>query len=226
MGPGKPPKKHTVRNIVVGVVIGVFLVIGGCTAIVGGALSSIDDNDATKKTTDGATSAPAASTEPVPTEGDSPYDPTTPPAVEETTPAPEEPNVAKVGAAQWFNYENGLQVQVTKVARYKLGQYAVGGTPGGPGVIVTVTIKNGSKETADLTLTTVKLAYGANGDQAEEVFDSEHNLGSGFEGSATPGKAKTAKFAFAVPKGRQTLDIEVQPGFLDYESVHFEGTVK
>lgn len=38
-GQGKPPRKHTVRNIVICVVAGVFLVIGGCTAIVGTALS-------------------------------------------------------------------------------------------------------------------------------------------------------------------------------------------
>jgi Host cell surface-exposed lipoprotein len=38
----KPPKKHTVRNIILGVFVGIFLVIGGCTALVGGALSSQD----------------------------------------------------------------------------------------------------------------------------------------------------------------------------------------
>jgi hypothetical protein len=38
----QPPKKHTVRNIVLGVFVGIFLVIGGCTALVGGALSSQD----------------------------------------------------------------------------------------------------------------------------------------------------------------------------------------
>lgn len=149
-----------------------------------------------------------------------------PPAVEETTPASEEPSIAKVGATEWFTYEDGLKVQVTKVTRFKIGEYASGGTPGGTGVIVTVTIRNGTKSTADLSLSTLEVAYGANGEQAEQVFDSEHGIGGGFEGSATPGRAKTAKFGFAVPKGRQALDIEVAPGFLDYESVHFEGSIK
>lgn len=40
--PFPPKKKHTVRNIVLGVFVGIFLVIGGCTALVGGALSSQD----------------------------------------------------------------------------------------------------------------------------------------------------------------------------------------
>jgi hypothetical protein len=104
-------------------------------------------------------------------------------------------------------------------------QYASGGTPGGSGVILTVTIRNGTKKTADLTLTTVKLAYGVNGDQADDAFDSENGLDGGFDGSVTPGHARTAKLGFAVPKGRQAMDVEVQPGF-DYESVHFEGSVK
>lgn len=39
----KPPKKHTVRNVVIGVVVGGFLLIGGCTALIGGALSSVDN---------------------------------------------------------------------------------------------------------------------------------------------------------------------------------------
>jgi len=40
-----PPKKHTVRNVVIGVTVVMFLVIGGCTALVGGAM-----NEATKVT--------------------------------------------------------------------------------------------------------------------------------------------------------------------------------
>jgi hypothetical protein len=38
----KPPKKHTVRNIILGVFVGIIAVMAGCTALVGGALSSQD----------------------------------------------------------------------------------------------------------------------------------------------------------------------------------------
>lgn len=192
-------------------VVAAVVVLGGCAA----------PKEATKETAGGTPTSSAPASAPATTPE------TTPPAVEETTPSPDpEPSVAKVGATEWFTYEDGLKVQVTKVARFKIGQYASGGTPGGSAVMVTVTIRNGTSKTADLSLTTVKLGYGANGDQAEQVFDSEHSVGSGFEGSATTGKAKTARFAFAVPKGRQALDVEVEPGFLDYESAHFEGSVK
>jgi len=156
--------------------------------------------------------------------GDAPYDTTTPPAEEETTPPPSEPSIAKVGATEWFTYEDGLEVQVTKLARYKAGQATATGKPGDPAVVITVTIRNGTKATVDLSSTTLNVAYGANGNQAEQIYDE--NYGEGFTGSATPGRAKTAKFAFAVPKGRQALAIEVEPGFLDYESAHFEGSVK
>jgi len=191
-------------------------------AITGLVTGCAAPREATKES---AASGTTTSAPPAPTEGDSPYDSTEPPAVEETTTPPEEePGVAKVGATQWFTYEDGLKVQVTKLARYKAGQATATGKTGDPAVVLTVTIRNGTKATADLSLTTVKLAYGANGNEGEQIFDENH--GSGFSGSATPGKAKTAKFAFLVPKGRQVLDIEVQPGFLDYESVHFEGSVK
>ena len=41
----QPPKKHTVRNVVIGVTVVMFLVIGGCTALIGGAM-----NEASKVT--------------------------------------------------------------------------------------------------------------------------------------------------------------------------------
>lgn len=41
--PEPPKKKHTVRNVIIGITVGIFLVIGGCTALVGGALSQVDE---------------------------------------------------------------------------------------------------------------------------------------------------------------------------------------
>lgn len=163
---------------------------------------------------------PPAST--VPTSAPTSTDTVTP-AAEETTTTPDEPSVAKIGAAQWFTYEDGVKVQVTKAVRFKIGPYAAGGTPGGPGMVITVTIRNGSNATVSLDGATVKATYGANGDEAEAVYDQDY--GDGFSGTATPGKAKTAKFAFALPKGRQAVDIEVAPGY-EYNPTHFEGSLK
>lgn len=148
---------------------------------------------------------------------------TVPPAAEETTTTPDEPSVAKIGATQWFTYEDGVKIQVTRAVRFKIGPYDSGGTPGGPGMLVTVTIRNSSKATVDLSGAQVNATYGANGDEAEKVYGT--NYGDGFSGTLTPGKAKTAKFGFALPKGRQSVDIEAAPGF-EYNSSHFEGSVK
>jgi hypothetical protein len=117
-----------------------------------------------------------------------------------------------------------MKVQVTSLKRFRISQYAAGGKPGDVGVVVTVTLQNASSNTFDTSLVDVKLGSGPNGDQAESVFDSEQNLGGGFEGSILPGKKKTAKYGFAIPKTHvtSTLQLEVAPGW-DYEGSHFEG---
>jgi hypothetical protein len=38
-----PKKKHTVRNVVIGVTVVMFLVIGGCTALIGGEASKVTE---------------------------------------------------------------------------------------------------------------------------------------------------------------------------------------
>jgi len=75
--PTSPKKKHTVRNVFIGVTVGMFLVIGGCTALIGGAMS-----EAPKVTEPSPsavqTEAPVETTEPT----------TEPPAIEAPKPTP------------------------------------------------------------------------------------------------------------------------------------------
>lgn len=150
-------------------------------------------------------------------------DATTPPAVEETTPPADEPSIAKVGATQWFTYEDGLKVQVTKLTRKKIGPYASGGSPGGTAVVVTVTIRNGSGKAFDSSLVDVKVAHGPNGDQAEQVFDSGIEE---FSGTIPNGRVRTAQYEFAVPKAHYgQVQVEVAPSF-DHNSSIFEGAAK
>lgn len=187
----------------------VVLVVAGC----GGA-----SNGATKQST---TTAPTSSS----TAGDAPLDSTTPPAVEETTPppTPDEPGIAKVGATQWFTYEDGLKVQVTKLTRKKIGPYASGGSPGGTAVVVTVTIRNGTGKAFDSSLADVKVAHGPNGDQAEQVFDSGIEE---FSGSIPNGRSRTAQYEFAVPKAHYgQVQVEVAPSW-EHNSSVFEGVAK
>jgi hypothetical protein len=224
--PPQPPKKrHTARNVVIALSTAFVLIVGGCFAVLAASM-----NEAGKGTT--ATKADASkvpSTVPSSQASSQPSTTDTEPPAEAnptTAPTDTEPNVAKIGATQWFTYTDGLKVQVTSVKRFRISQYAAGGKPGDVGVVVTVTLQNSSSSTFDTSLAQVKLASGANGDQAESVFDSDQNLGGGFEGTIPPGKKKTAKYGFAIPKGNvgSTLQIEIAPGW-DYDGSHFEGKI-
>jgi hypothetical protein len=218
--PPQPPvkKRHTVRNVVIVAAVAFVVFVGGCAAVLANGF-----DEATKEST--ATKAEAPATVSSPAASQTSAAATEPPASAEPTTTPtDEDRVAKVGATQWFEYGDGMKVQVTSLKRFRISQYAAGGKPGDVGVIATVTLQNGSANTFDTGLVDVKLASGPNGDQAESVFDSDQNLSGGFEGSMLPGKKKTARYGFAIPKANasSTLQLEVAPGW-DYEGSHFEG---
>jgi len=129
----------------------------------------------------------------------------------EPTPEPEpEDTIAQVGTDKWFTYEDGLQMQVTKVTSMQLADFGTD-DPGGPGVEVTVTVKNGTGSAFDLTRSSVGLYAGPNGDTMEQAYGNNH---WGFEGSIPPTKAATTQFDFAVPTEMQgELLIEVAPSW-------------
>lgn len=196
------------QNIAVAALATVGLVLTGCGS--GTTATKQSAGPASAPTSAASSSAPAS---------------TEPPAVEETTPTPtpDEPGIAKIGPTQWFTYEDGLKVQVTKLARKKIGQYASGGQPGGTAVVVTVTIKNGSGKAFDSSLADVKVSHGPNGDEAEQVFDTGIEE---FSGTIPNGRVRTAQYEFAVPKAHygQVL-VEVAPSW-EHDASHFEGVAK
>ncbi|HET9348050.1 MAG TPA: hypothetical protein VFO13_02810, partial [Arthrobacter sp.] len=151
-----------------------------------------------------------------------PYPVDTPlaPAEPEPTPEPEAGDaIAQVGPEEWFTYEDGLQIQVTKVTSVQLADFGTG-DPGGPGVEVTVTVKNGTGSAFDLNLASVDLHAGPNGDTMEPAYGNDH---WGFEGSIPPKKAATTQFDFAVPTEMQgELRIDVTPSW-DHPASFFEG---
>jgi hypothetical protein len=101
-------------------------------------------------------------------------------------------------------------VQVTKVTSMQLADFGTD-DPGGPGVEVTVTVKNGTGSAFDLTRSSVGLYAGPNGDTMEQAYGNNH---WGFEGSIPPTKAATTQFDFAVPTEMQgELLIEVAPSW-------------
>lgn len=146
-----------------------------------------------------------------------------------TDTAPPAAAVATASAAaarlgQTYTYESGLKVTVSKAGVGEVAQYAAGADPGTPMATFTVTITNGTAATYDASLSTVTVAYGGDGVQAEQVYDMERGYGVGFTTKILPGRKATAEYGFGVPVGGlKDLVVEVSPGFLDHESVLFTG---
>lgn len=160
---------------------------------------------------------------PVPTAG---IETAPPPAgaaaeAEAAPPSSSTARIARIGEA--ITYADGLKVSVVTAKRFRISQTAAGGKPGGPGVILTVTITNGAAIPYDAALTGVSVASGEQGDQAEAVFDVDAGLTGGFTGQVQPGRKQTARFGFAVPAGPTDLQIEVRPGLADHEAALFAG---
>ncbi len=131
---------------------------------------------------------------------------------------------AKLG--QEVTYDSGLKVAVTVPKSAKVSEYAAGGEGIKTMVVFNVTITNGTQETYDAAMSSVSLAYGTEGSQGDQIFDSANGFGGGFSTKILPGKKATAKYGFAVPaKDQAELVVEVTPGFLDSSAALFTGGV-
>ena len=150
---------------------------------------------------------------------------TTPPSTEAVADATtdDSPGVGQVGQSG-FKYTDGLTVAVLSVKKTKVSAYAFGHKSGNIPVAITVQFRNGSSEVVDLTSTSINVTAGEDGTQAEDVFDDDT---AGFDGKVAPGRKATGVFKVDIPKAaiKSELTIEVEPGFLDYESSLFTGKV-
>ncbi|MFH8346268.1 DUF4190 domain-containing protein [Streptomyces sp. NPDC018045] len=119
-------------------------------------------------------------------------------------------------------YGTGLNVTVSKPGHYTAEEASAGHEQGNKSYKVTVRLENkGSKDvTGDLV--SVEARTGKDGRTAERIFDSK--VGTGFSGTLTAGQTATADFAFDVPPGAKTLDVEVRPGF-DHKGTHWQLTL-
>lgn len=123
------------------------------------------------------------------------------------------------------SYKDGLKVEISAIDHGKIGEYAVGGKPGGDQTTFTIRITNGSKEPFDATLAVPSATYGEAGTTAEIVTDDK--LGLGFTGKILPGKSMSAPWGFAIPKkdlGNVTLQLEL--AVLDKEPAIFTGSAQ
>jgi hypothetical protein len=112
-------------------------------------------------------------------------------------------------------------VYVPSVQRFTPGPYDDAPGHGKIMIVVKVRIVNGTKTAVDASMTTVNVRSGDAGDEADETYADGVNS---FSGNIAPGRKATARYVFIVPKASaRQLDIEVEPGFLDYEAALFTG---
>ncbi len=126
--------------------------------------------------------------------------------------------VVRIGPDEYASYDDGLQVAVTSARR---ASFSDPSRSSSPGVIVTIKISNGSGETLSLEVTNVVLRYGAEGVQADWVFDDSLHI---FSGNLGAGQTATATYGFAVPRRERDVTVEVTPSS-DHHSSTFTGQV-
>ncbi|MFJ3144734.1 DUF4352 domain-containing protein [Streptomyces halstedii] len=108
-------------------------------------------------------------------------------------------------------YDDGLEVTVSNAAAYTPDAYAAGHTKGNRAYKVSVVIENKTKKKYDSVLASVDARAGADGVNAEQIFDG--TVGEGFTGTVLPGKKVTVQYAFDTPADAKNLTVEVSPGF-------------
>lgn len=95
-----------------------------------------------------------------------------------------------------------MSITVGKPAAYTP---SVSAYPSKPGVIMDVTVKNGSQEPLNPFALTMQATSGEQ--QAEQIFDVENNIGSP-TASVLPGRTIKFKVAFTKPAGNLTLQVD------------------
>lgn len=134
------------------------------------------------------------------------------------------PKTAKMGV-DTVTLGSGLKVSTGKPAKYTPSGYAAGHQAGNKAIAVQVTIANGTSEPFDLALVHLTAAFGADGTQADRVFDSSKGL-TDFEGTLAPGQKRTAKLAFsAATQDTKLIALTVEPNAFENATALFEGSL-
>lgn len=121
------------------------------------------------------------------------------------------------------SFDDGLVVYLAELDRGTSAEYAI--PDKSPYVSFKVTIENGTDKDIDLTLVTIECATGPDGDQADQVYDTENDLGLGIQGVVKVGKKKSAVYGCVMDKkvSELQIDVSVNDGFR--ESAVFTGEV-
>jgi len=122
------------------------------------------------------------------------------------------------------SFEDGLVVYLADLDRGTSAEYAI--PDKAPYVSFKLTIENGTGGDIDLALVTIDCATGPDGDQADQVYDTENDLGLGIQGVVKVGKKKSAVYGCVMDKkvSELQIDVSVNDDF-SRESAVFTGTV-
>ncbi|OZV74780.1 hypothetical protein CA850_29835 [Micromonospora echinospora] len=137
--------------------------------------------------------------------------------------APEKKTVAAMGA-EAVTLDGGVVVTVGKPTKFTPSGTSAGHQRGNSAAVFSITIENKGTEPLDLTLANVTASFGAEGTQAEPVFDSEKGITGGFTSTIATGQKRTAKYAFSAPtKDTSVIAVTVEPNALGDSVALFEG---
>jgi len=133
---------------------------------------------------------------------------------------------------QKYTYEDGVQIEVTKIKHSKVTRYDAEiiddkdvAKAGDPVVYLEVRVKNGSKTSID-AYGSFTMTYGADGMEAPTSYLPDGKETTDMSGKILPGKSKTASENFMIPaKSQGDVVLEFSPD-MDHESAIFSGSVK
>lgn len=157
-------------------------------------------------------------------------EPTEEPSEEPTEePTEESPEGGAANFTQKYTYEDGVEVEVTKITRGKISnadsEFAEPeASAGDPYVQFTVRTKNGSAERLD-AYGSFTVTYGPDGEEAVSPYLSSVEE-TDLTGKILPKKAKVASDTFVIPTEHQD-DVQLEFNFdFEHESAIFAGSVK
>jgi hypothetical protein len=145
-----------------------------------------------------------------------------------TTPSPTPtPNtsIGKFGEAkEWADH---LSVTVKPVGPGTISSSGIGAkASGGALYMFDVTVTNGTADVYNPSLFSASVTYGAQGAQADTVFDSAQGIGGTFTGQVLPGKSQTVRMAYGIPAtGLGDVTLSLTPDF-SHKAVVYNGPVQ
>jgi hypothetical protein len=124
-----------------------------------------------------------------------------------------------------ITYSSGVAVSVTSATQYIPSSLAVGTAVGHTGVVVSITVENGSTQPVDTSYLTVAMRTGSELAMAPQIFDAANGYGSGFTGTIAAGQSATGEYAFDIPASDlSSLNVLVTPDLRSPSSAEFTGS--